>query len=68
MLCRVLSFDLTNVIFAACFTLRSHDTHIFCVFLLSGFCFWSAGRIGPLMQTFSTLFPPIFSKVPPGSE
>ena len=23
-----LSFDLTNVIFAACFTLRDHDTHI----------------------------------------
>ena len=28
MLWRVLSFDLTNVIFAACFTLRGHDTHI----------------------------------------
>ena len=28
MLWRVLSFDLTNVIFAACFTLRGHDTRI----------------------------------------
>ena len=28
MLGRVLSSYLTNVIFAACFTLRGHDTHI----------------------------------------
>ena len=28
MLWRVISFDLTKVIFASCFTLRGHDTHI----------------------------------------
>ena len=42
MLGRVLSFYLTNVIFAACFTLRGHDTHIdfpWVLFLVS--------RIGP---------------------
>ena len=36
MLWRVLSFDLTNVIFAACFTLRGHDTHLFSVGFVSG--------------------------------
>ena len=34
MLWRVLSFDLTNFIFAACFTLRGHDTHIYFLWVL----------------------------------
>ena len=37
MLWRVLSFDLTNLIFAACFTLRGHDTRVdFSVGFVSG--------------------------------
>ena len=49
MLRRVLSFDLTNVLFAVCFTLRGHETRIdfLWVFLV--------GRIGPLMQTYRSL-------------
>ena len=39
---RVLSFYLTNVIFAACFTLRGHDTHIDFLYVL-----FLVGRIGP---------------------
>ena len=35
MLWRVLSLDLTNVIFATCFTLRGHDTHIDFLWVLS---------------------------------
>ena len=46
MLWRVLSFDLTNVIFAACFTLRGHDKHIDFLWVL-----FLVGRIGPLIQT-----------------
>ena len=46
MLGRVLSFYLTNVIFAACFTLRGHDTHIDFLWVLV-----VVGRIGPLIQT-----------------
>ena len=50
MLWRVLSFDLTNVIFAACFTLRGHDTHIDFLWVL-----FLVGRIGPLMKTYGSL-------------
>ena len=50
MLWRFLSFDLTNVIFAACFTLRGPDTHI--NFLWGLFL---VGRIGPLMKTSGSL-------------
>ena len=46
MLYRVLRFDLTNVIFAACFTLRGHDTHVDFLGVL-----FVVGRIGPLIQT-----------------
>ena len=46
MLWRVLSFDLTNLIFAACFTLRDHDSHIDFLWVL-----FLVGRIGPLIQT-----------------
>ena len=46
MLGRVLSSYLTNVIFAACFTLRGHDTHIDFLWVLV-----VVGRIGPLIQT-----------------
>ena len=46
MLWRVLSFDLTNVIFAACFTLRDHDSHIDFLWVL-----FLVGRIGSLIQT-----------------
>ena len=46
MLGRVLSLDLTNVIFAACFTVRGHDTHIDFLWVL-----FLVGRIGPLIQT-----------------
>ena len=46
MLYRVLRFDLTNVIFAACFTLRGHDTHIDFPWVLL-----VVGRISPLIQT-----------------
>ena len=42
---KVLSFDLTNVIFATCFTLRGHDTHIDFLWVL-----FLVGRIGPLIQ------------------
>ena len=44
MLWRILSFDLTDVIFAACFTLRGHDTHIDFLWVL-----FLVGRIGPLI-------------------
>ena len=44
MLWRVLSFDLTNVIFATFFPLRGHDTHIDFLWVL-----FLVGRIGPLM-------------------
>ena len=50
MLWRVLSFDLTNVIFAACFTLRGHDTRIDFLWVL-----FLVARIGPLMQTYRSL-------------
>ena len=46
MLWGVLSFDLTNVIFAASFTLRGHGTHIRFLWVL-----FLVGRIGPLVQT-----------------
>ena len=46
MLWRVVRFDLTNVIFAACFTLTGHDTHIDFLGVL-----FLVGRIGPLIQT-----------------
>ena len=46
MLYRVLRFDLTNVIFAACFTLRGHDTYVDFLGVL-----FVVGRIGPLIQT-----------------
>ena len=45
MLWRVLSFDLTNVIFAAYFTLSGHDTHIDFLWVL-----FLVGGIGPLIQ------------------
>ena len=45
MLWTVLSFDLTNVIFAAYFTLSGHDTHIDFLWVL-----FLVGRIGPLIQ------------------
>ena len=41
-----LSFDLTNFLFAACFTLRDHDSHIDFLWVL-----FLVGRIGPLIQT-----------------
>ena len=47
---RVLSFDLTTVIFAACFTLRDHDTNIDFLWVL-----FLVGRIGPLIQTLCSL-------------
>ena len=50
MLWRVLSFDLTNVIFAACFTLRGHDTHIDFLWVL-----FLVGRIGPLAPVVQKL-------------
>ena len=40
------SFYLTNVIFAACFTLRGHDTHIDFLWVLL-----VVGKISPLIQT-----------------
>ena len=43
---RVVSFDLTNVIFAACVTLRGHDTHIDFLYVL-----FLVGRIGPQYYT-----------------
>ena len=45
-LLRVLSFDLTNVIFAVCFTRRGHDAHFDLLWVL-----FLVGRISPLMQT-----------------
>ena len=53
MLWRVLSFDLTNVISAACFTLRGHDTRIEFLWVL-----FLVARIGPLMQTYHSLLRP----------
>ena len=70
MLWRVLSFDLTNVIFAVCFTLRGHDTLIDFLRVLS-----LVGRIGPLIQNLRSLLRLnkvlgclIFSEVPSGTE
>ena len=51
MLWRVLSLDLTNAIFAACFTLTGHDTHIDFLWVL----FLLVERIGPLMKTYGSL-------------
>ena len=45
MLWKVLHFHWVNVILAACFTLRGHDTHIDLLWLL-----FLVGRICPLMQ------------------
>ena len=73
MIWKFLSFDLRNVVFAACFTLRGHEAHINFLWVL-----FMVGRIGPLIQTSNkrsllrltvrVLGCLIFSKVPPGSE
>ena len=75
MLWKVLHFHWVNVILAACFALRGHDTHRFTVvwlFIIGRICpLILAHFVWPLLKSkafyYCWIRVPIFSKVPSGS-